>query len=92
MKQLHVKKTTLMEHGAVSEQTVKEMLQGLLSELNTNLGVAISASLDLTEVRPKTCRYHLAFYRKSKNKRNLKIAIGQRPTQKYSIYCSCSHE
>ncbi len=42
MSQLQVKKTTLMEYGAVSEQTVKEMIQGLLSTLDADIGIAIS--------------------------------------------------
>lgn len=39
---LLVSPDTLTEFGAVSEETVKEMLSGLLSRLNTNLGIAIS--------------------------------------------------
>lgn len=34
--------TTLETHGAVSEETVKEMLSGLLDTFKVDLGVAIS--------------------------------------------------
>ncbi len=39
---LGVKKKTLTECGAVSEQTVIEMLNGLLEKLNTDYGIAVS--------------------------------------------------
>jgi nicotinamide-nucleotide amidase len=39
---LGVQEGTLNTHGAVSEQTVKEMLSGLLTKLNTDYGIAIS--------------------------------------------------
>lgn len=39
---LNVKKDTLENYGAVSEETVKEMLSGLLQKMNTTYGVAIS--------------------------------------------------
>lgn len=39
---LNVSPATLEEHGAVSEETVKEMLAGLLEKFGTDLGVAIS--------------------------------------------------
>jgi len=39
---LHVKKDTLNNYGAVSEQTVIEMLDGLLNKLNTDYGIAVS--------------------------------------------------
>jgi len=39
---LDVHENTLNTFGAVSEQTVKEMLQGLLEKLNTDYGIAIS--------------------------------------------------
>ena len=39
---LGVKKDTLEMHGAVSEQTVIEMLDGLLKKLNTDYGIAVS--------------------------------------------------
>ena len=42
MAQLGVKETTLKEHGAVSEQTVKEMVAGALRLLKTNIAVATS--------------------------------------------------
>ncbi|MFQ5446214.1 MAG: CinA family nicotinamide mononucleotide deamidase-related protein [Saprospiraceae bacterium] len=42
MNQLHVSEKTLREHGAVSEQTVKEMVKGALSLLKTNLAIAVS--------------------------------------------------
>ncbi len=42
MAQLGVKESTLIEHGAVSEQTVQEMVIGALSALKTNLAIAIS--------------------------------------------------
>lgn len=41
-KQLGVNPETLEEHGAVSEETVKEMVQGLLELLGTDIGIAIS--------------------------------------------------
>jgi len=39
---LNVNKETLLAHGAVSEQTVKEMLKGLLVRLGTDIGLAVS--------------------------------------------------
>lgn len=39
---LGVKENTLNTYGAVSEQTVTEMLKGLLEKLNTDYGIAIS--------------------------------------------------
>ena len=39
---LNVSENTLKEHGAVSEATVKEMLEGLLQQTGTNIGVSIS--------------------------------------------------
>jgi len=39
---LNVTEATLLEHGAVSEPTVKAMLTGVLEALNTDIGVAIS--------------------------------------------------
>jgi nicotinamide-nucleotide amidase len=39
---LDVKKETLEKYGAVSEETVKEMLQGLLNKINTDYGIAVS--------------------------------------------------
>ncbi|HEY5371167.1 MAG TPA: CinA family nicotinamide mononucleotide deamidase-related protein [Hanamia sp.] len=39
---LNVKKDTLEKYGAVSEETVKEMLSGLLLKMNTTYGVAVS--------------------------------------------------
>ena len=39
---LHVKKETLETYGAVSEETVVEMLNGLLKTLNTDYGIAVS--------------------------------------------------
>jgi len=39
---LNVKKDTLEKYGAVSEETVKEMLSGLLIEMNTTYGIAVS--------------------------------------------------
>ena len=39
---LNVKKDTLEKHGAVSEETVKEMLSGLLQKMNTTYGIAVS--------------------------------------------------
>jgi len=41
-KVLHVPDAILVEHGAVSEATVKSMLTGVLNALNTDIGVAIS--------------------------------------------------
>jgi len=42
MNQLSVKPNTLKNHGAVSEETVKEMMQGALDLLKTDLAIAIS--------------------------------------------------
>ena len=39
---LNVKKETLNTYGAVSEETVIEMLNGLLNQLNTDYGIAVS--------------------------------------------------
>jgi nicotinamide-nucleotide amidase len=39
---LNVKKETLEKYGAVSEETVKEMLSGLLDEMKTDFGIAVS--------------------------------------------------
>lgn len=39
---LGVHKNTLTRYGAVSEQTVNEMLKGLLEKLNTDYGIAVS--------------------------------------------------
>ena len=39
---LNVKPDTLNTYGAVSEETVREMLKGLLDKLNTNYGIAVS--------------------------------------------------
>ncbi len=39
---LNVRKDTLNKYGAVSEETVIEMLKGLLSKLQTNYGIAVS--------------------------------------------------
>ncbi|MEM8900118.1 MAG: CinA family protein [Bacteroidota bacterium] len=39
---LGVKKETMVQHGAVSEQTVREMLEGLLLHTTSDLAVAIS--------------------------------------------------
>jgi nicotinamide-nucleotide amidase len=42
MNQLNVKPSTLEKNGAVSEETVKEMVQGALDLLKTDLAIAIS--------------------------------------------------
>ena len=39
---LHVKKDTLQKFGAVSEETVKEMLQGVLQLMQTDYAIAVS--------------------------------------------------
>lgn len=39
---LDVKKETLEKYGAVSEETVREMLSGLLQKMNTDYGIAVS--------------------------------------------------
>ena len=39
---LHVKKETLNQFGAVSEETVIEMLRGVLNQLHTDYGIAVS--------------------------------------------------
>jgi nicotinamide-nucleotide amidase len=39
---LGVKKETLEKYGAVSEETVREMLSGLLHKMNTDFGIAVS--------------------------------------------------
>lgn len=41
-KLLGVKKSTLEEYGAVSKETVEEMLAGLLKKLGTDYGIAVS--------------------------------------------------
>lgn len=41
-KLLDVKKETLEKYGAVSEETVKEMLSGLLNKMKTEYGIAVS--------------------------------------------------
>ena len=41
-KLLNVPSKTLETHGAVSEETVKAMLSGLLRRLGTDIGIAIS--------------------------------------------------
>ncbi|MEO8567868.1 MAG: competence/damage-inducible protein A [Ginsengibacter sp.] len=41
-KMLHVSEDTLMNFGAVSEETVTEMLEGLLEKLDTDYGIAVS--------------------------------------------------
>ena len=40
--ELGVKQETLVQFGAVSEETVKEMVTGVLSAMNTDIGIAIS--------------------------------------------------
>ena len=40
--QLDVKASTLAQYGAVSEETVKEMVTGVLKALNTDIGISIS--------------------------------------------------
>jgi nicotinamide-nucleotide amidase len=40
--QLGVKRETLTQHGAVSEETVKEMAEGVRLKMNTSIGLAIS--------------------------------------------------
>jgi PncC family amidohydrolase len=42
MNQLNVREETLREHGAVSEQTVREMVAGALDLLKTDLAIAVS--------------------------------------------------
>ncbi len=42
MRWLGVKQTTLQNYGAVSEPTVKEMLNGILQETGSDLAVAVS--------------------------------------------------
>ncbi len=39
---LNVKKETLEKYGAVSEETVREMLSGLLNKMKTDYGIAVS--------------------------------------------------
>ncbi len=39
---LHVSSQTLSTHGAVSEQTVKEMLDGVIKEMKSDYGIAVS--------------------------------------------------
>lgn len=41
-KQLGVKQGTLAQYGAVSEETVKEMVVGVLKAIETNIGISIS--------------------------------------------------
>ncbi|MPM64072.1 Nicotinamide-nucleotide amidohydrolase PncC [bioreactor metagenome] len=40
MKRLGVKKETLDKYGAVSEQTAKEMAEGIAKQFNTNIGLS----------------------------------------------------
>ena len=42
LSELNVKQTTLNEYGAVSEQTVKEMAEGLRNKLNVDIAIACS--------------------------------------------------
>jgi nicotinamide-nucleotide amidase len=42
MQQLGVQETALQTHGAVSEETVKEMLLGVNEKLHTDVGIAVS--------------------------------------------------
>ncbi|MGB1217207.1 MAG: nicotinamide-nucleotide amidohydrolase family protein, partial [Saprospiraceae bacterium] len=42
MKQLNVKSDTLENHGAVSEETVKEMVQGAIDSLGVDVAVSVS--------------------------------------------------
>ncbi len=42
IKELGVKKETLESHGAVSEETVKEMVLGAINKLNVDLAIAVS--------------------------------------------------
>lgn len=39
---LGVKNDTLQNHGAVSEETVKEMVHGLIAQTKSNIGIAVS--------------------------------------------------
>jgi len=39
---LNVKSETLEKHGAVSEETVIEMVQGVIKNMNTDIGIAVS--------------------------------------------------
>jgi len=41
-KELGVKESTLKKHGAVSEETVIEMLKGVIKKMNTTFGIAVS--------------------------------------------------
>ena len=45
---LNVKKETLEKYGAVSEETVKEMLSGLLDKMKTDYGIAVSGIMGPT--------------------------------------------
>ncbi|MBN9352169.1 MAG: CinA family nicotinamide mononucleotide deamidase-related protein [Chitinophagaceae bacterium] len=42
IKELGVKKDTLKKHGAVSEETVREMISGILKKMKTDIGIAVS--------------------------------------------------
>lgn len=42
MDKLGVKESTLQSHGAVSEETVKEMVEGTLREVGVNVAIAVS--------------------------------------------------
>jgi nicotinamide-nucleotide amidase len=42
MKLLNVEPSTLSKHGAVSEETVIEMVKGVIEATNTDLGIAVS--------------------------------------------------
>lgn len=57
---LGVKESTLNEFGAVSEQTVSEMLSGALQQLNTDIAIAVSGVAGPTggtKVKPVGCVY-----------------------------------
>ncbi len=41
-RELGVKRNTLRQHGAVSEEVVKEMLSGILRKMKTDIGIAVS--------------------------------------------------
>ena len=71
---LGVHENTLTTYGAVSEQTVIEMLKGLLEKLNTDYGVAVSGIMGPgggTEDKPVgTVWIAVGEYKKSSNPKN----------------------
>ncbi|MEM1123319.1 MAG: competence/damage-inducible protein A [Bacteroidota bacterium] len=76
--QLGVKADTLQAHGAVSEETVKEMVVGVVKSLNTNIGIAISGIAGPTGGTPeKPVGTIWLAVGNAKNVETLKLQIGK---------------